>query len=268
MVGRGLRADTQNNKKDCILIDMHDNTKVHALIGPATLVGLPNVDLKGKTLTQAAAAAERFNLEHSVIGTTLDDLRYEQIDPLYDNTSTPMARWSDFAWFHVDTQAYGLVFQVNPTKTRSGSAHWQQRYQYRYSRVRKEKAHILVRWTGSLWRATFQTEDPEAEPWKVVPLGNRESIGEFEVLADAIKASDKYVRDKCSASRYSVAEIERMETLTCVDRNWRKGPPPNWMVKSLAKSRGFAVSPAATANDVCAAFYGDTYRSHYYGRAA
>jgi hypothetical protein len=124
-----------------------------------------------------------------------------------------------------------------------------------------------VRWTGSFWRATFQNEDPEAKPWKVVPLGNRESIGEFEVLADAIKASDKYVLDKRLAGRFSKAEIERMETLTCIDRAWRKGSPPSWMVKSLT-TRGISVSPTDTANDVFAAFYGATYRSHYYGRAA
>ncbi len=267
MVGRGLRADTQNKKQDCVLIDMHDNTKNHTLIGPATLVGLPNVDFRGKTLTQAAAAAEQFKPGHSVIGTTLDDLRYEQVDPLYDKTSTPMARWSDFAWFHVDTQAYGLVVQVNPPKERTASERWQQLYDYKHSRVRKARCHILVRWTGSFWRATFQNEDPEAKPWKVVPLGNRESIGEFEVLADAIKASDKYVLDKRLAGRFSKAEIERMETLTCIDRAWRKGSPPSWMVKSLT-TRGISVSPTDTANDVFAAFYGATYRSHYYGRAA
>ena len=45
-----------------------------------------------------------------------------------------MARWSNFAWFRVNSEAYGLLVQVNPTKTKNGTHHWLRRYDDKYAK--------------------------------------------------------------------------------------------------------------------------------------
>lgn len=103
-IGRGTRID--KDKDDVVIIDLTDNSRIHSIVGMATLFGLPpNYDLKGKSSTESLNYIDSLQKSHAGIdfseATCYDDLKkiIENFDMLKQaHVDKIVSKFSKFIW--------------------------------------------------------------------------------------------------------------------------------------------------------------------------
>jgi ATP-dependent helicase IRC3 len=114
-------SNEQDVKRDCLIIDMVDNTKRHKLVTTPTLLGLDaDFDLKGESLTKTKKKIEEIQVQHPTVDfskvKSIADLtlKIESVR-LFDYQFSPeVEKFSQYAWYqHGD----GYIFVLPDGKS-------------------------------------------------------------------------------------------------------------------------------------------------------
>ncbi len=193
MVGRGTRL--YDGKKDCLVIDVVDNTNRHNLVVLPTLLGLPSgLNLNGKGVVWAAQELEKVQQKfpnadfNQLKDINKLDLFAEKIDLFADIKVLPeVEENSEFVWHVAPTGGYVLLLPEENIVT--------------------IKENLLDKWEI---RAT---------------LNDKKYKGERSTMAEAFSAADELVRTH--ASEY-LKIIKR-------EAKWHDGPATDGQIKFIKK---------------------------------
>jgi superfamily II DNA or RNA helicase len=130
MVGRGLRLEEdtgnlheaiKNNlsvKKDCLIIDIVDNTSKHSLVTLASLFGLPPLlDLKEKSVLDTIKTVDEFKYKNPTADLThlqnIDSIQHYAVPINLLKPASDVDKFSKLTWYKMDANTHLVVLPNN-----------------------------------------------------------------------------------------------------------------------------------------------------------
>jgi ATP-dependent helicase IRC3 len=195
-VGRGTRLHP--SKKDCIVLDICDNTRRNSLVTFPSLLGLnPEMDLHGESITKAVQTLEELQEKHLTVdfGSLTDITKVktyiESVDLFLEPFSEDVKRLSHLSWISSADGSYVLSIPERQELTKAKA----------YARYVHEKLHVKI-------------NELEEYELSITTTETERKLGTFNTLQEAFESADDVVR-RCRPDRLK---------LMLRDAPWQKTP--------------------------------------------
>lgn len=175
-------------KRDCIVLDMVDNSKRCSLVTLPSLVGLnPEMDLGGASATDVAEKMEEFQDQYPTVDLSgITDVSkveayLESVDLFAEPYTEEVQKLSQFTWIASTDGSY--ILSIPEKRELKGNY-----YQYLH-----EKLHIQQNDLDEFDLSLTNAKDPERK------------LGTFSTLAEAFETADDVIR-RCRADRVKLLQ--------------------------------------------------------------